>query len=157
MNSKSLPAIRGETLPTVMQRGTAPPSSNGTSPDEERGPDWRRIGSALLRFKWIVVLMTALGLGAAVAATRMLRPIYTAQSKVWVDVPDRRGERISDARGPIREGALLDADAWIELLRSYIVLDQVVRDLRLYLGVNRPAYREAFADIKKIETFRPGD
>ena len=152
MNSKSLPAIRGETLPTLVQRG------NGAqpAPDDERGPDWRRMGSALLRWKWVVVLMTALGLGAAFAATRMLRPIYTAQSKVWVDVPDRRGERFSDARGPIREGALLDADAWIELLRSYIVLDQVVRDLRLYLAVNRPADREAFADFQVLDTFRPG-
>ena len=48
-----------------------------------------------------------------------------------------------------REGALLDADAWIELLRSYIVLDQVVRDLRLYLGVPRPADREL------LPTFAP--
>jgi capsular exopolysaccharide synthesis family protein len=87
----------------------------------------------------------------------MLRPVYTAQAKVWVDVPDRRGERISDARGPIREGALLDADAWIELLRSYIVLDQVVRDLRLYLGVNRPADREMLTDFHVVDTFRPGD
>jgi len=100
--------------------------------------------------------MVTLGLGAAFAATRVLRPIYRAQANVWVDVPDRRGEGGSDARGPIRQGALLDADAWVELLRSYVVLDQVVRDLRLYLDVKRPSDRASLEGFRVSETFRPG-
>jgi len=110
----------------------------------------------LLRFKWLVALAVTLGLGAGFAATRVLRPVYRAQANVWVDVPDRRGENPSDARGPIRQGALLDADAWVELLRSYIVLDQVVRDLRLYLEVKRPADRPAFSGFDVADQFRPG-
>lgn len=141
------------------------PSTNGVGTanrgsihtDEERGPDWRRIASALLRFKWVVLLMVLLGLGAALAATRVLRPVYRAQANVWVDVPDRRGQSQSDARGPIRQGALLDADAWIELLRSYVVLDQVVRNQRLYLEVERPADRASFASFDVTDAFRPGD
>ena len=124
--------------------------------DEDAGLDWRRIASALLRFKWVVILMVILGLGAAAAATRVLRPVYRAQANVWVDVPDRRGDRGSDTRGPIRQGALLDADAWVELLRSYIVLDQVVRDLRLYLEVKRPVDRASFAGFGVSDVFRPG-
>jgi len=124
--------------------------------DEDAGLDWRRIASALLRFKWVVILMVTLGLGAAAAATRVLRPVYRAQANVWVDVPDRRGDRGSDTRGPIRQGALLDADAWVELLRSYIVLDQVVRDLRLYLEVKRPVDRASFAGFGVSDVFRPG-
>jgi succinoglycan biosynthesis transport protein ExoP len=100
--------------------------------------------------------MVALGLGAAIAATRVLRPVYRAQTNVWVDVPDRRGERGSDTRGPIRQGALLDADAWVELLRSYIVLDQVVRDLRLYVEVKRPSDRSSFLGFSVSDIFRPG-
>src|SRR2546422_582604 len=117
MISRPLPAIRSQPAPTIVQRGSPPDSPN--LPEEDAGLDWRRIASALLRFKWVMILMVALGLGAAVAATRVLRPVYRAQANVWVDVPDRRGERGSDARGPIRQGALLDADAWVELLRSY--------------------------------------
>jgi capsular exopolysaccharide synthesis family protein len=102
--------------------------------------------------------MVLVGLGAGIAATRVLRPVYKAQANVWVDVPARRGgEAASDARGPIRQGALLDADAWVELLRSYIVLDQVVRDLRLYLQVKRAADRAGFADFHVSDDFRPGD
>src|ERR1051325_6359935 len=144
MTSRPLPARRDST-PTLVRREPAP--ATPAYVDGQSGPDWRRIGSALLRFKWIVALMVLLGLGAAFAATRVMRPVYRAQTNVWVDVPDRRGESPSDARGPIRQGALLDADDWVELLRSYIVLDQVVRDQRLYLGVNRPAHRPGFATL----------
>src|SRR5437660_10719745 len=136
MISSPLPAPREQPTPALSRRGSRPDSANLL--EEEKGLDWRRIGNALLRFKWVVILMVVLGLGAAIGATRMLHPVYRAQANIWIDVPDQRGERGSDTRGPIRQGALLDADAWVELLRSYIVLDQVVRDLRLYLAVKRP-------------------
>jgi len=156
MNSRPLPAVRAQPTPSVLRRASPPHTPH--PPEGESGPDWRRIASALLRFKWVVLLMVVMGLGAAFAATRVLRPIYRAQANVWVDVPDRRGgESREDTRGPIRQGALLDADAWVELLRSYIVLDQVVRDLRLYLEVKRPADRPNFAGFRVIEAFRPGD
>lgn len=155
MNPKSLPAVRAQPASTVLRRASPPHISS--VPDAEAGPDWRRIASALLRFKWVVMLMVTLGLGAAVAATRVLRPVYKAQANVWVDVPDRRGESATDARGPIRPGALLDADAWVELLRSYIVLDQVVKDLRLYLEVKRPADLPNFSGFTVTDAFRPGE
>ena len=153
MTSKHLPAPRLPEAPApVVLR-----SRISTAPPEDAGPDWRRIASALWRFKWVVIVMVAAGLGAAVAATHLVRPVYVAQANVWVDVPDRRGGTGTDARGPIRQGALLDADAWVELLRSYIVLDQVVRDLRLYLEVKSPADRVGFAGFAVNDTFRPGD
>jgi capsular exopolysaccharide synthesis family protein len=154
MTSKLLPVPRLPEAPApLVLRSRAP-----AVPPEDAGPDWRRIASALWRFKWVVILMVAAGLGAAVAATHVLRPAYVAQANVWVDVPDRRGGGgPTDARGPIRQGALLDADAWVELFRSYIVLDQVVRDLRLYLEVKSPADRAGFAGFAVTDTFRPGD
>ena len=155
MNPRPLPAIRGPTAPTPLPRAT--PLQTSAISAEESGLDWRRIASALLRFKWVLILMVALGLAAAVAATRALHPVYRAQANVWIDVPNRRGTATSDARGPIRQGALLDADAWVELLRSYIVLDEVVRDLRLYLEVKRPIDRANFAGFGVSDTFRPGN
>jgi capsular exopolysaccharide synthesis family protein len=156
MIPKHLPAIRAQPDAVAALRRATPPSSPNLV-DEEAGPDWRRITSALFRFKWVVILMVVAGLGAAVAATRVLRPVYVAQSNVWIDVPDRRGGAGSDARGPIRQGALLDADAWVELLRSYVVLDQVVRDLRLYLEVKSPGDRGAFTNFGVSDAFRPGN
>lgn len=86
----------------------------------------------------------------------MLRPVYRAQANVWVDVPGRGGDRSADNRGPIRSVSLLEADDWVELLRSYIVLDQVVRDLRLYLSVKHPADRAIFSTFQVSDEFRPG-
>ncbi len=152
MISKYLPAMRVPDAATpVVLRSRTP-----TAAPEDAGPDWRRIASALWRFKWVVLLMVAAGIGAAVAATHVLRPVYVAQANVWVDVPDARRGGGTD-RGPIRPGALLDADAWVELLRSYLVLDQVVRDLRLYLGVKALGDRPGFAGFAVNDTFRPGD
>src|SRR5712691_2503984 len=152
MTSKHLPAPRlPEVSAPVVLRSRTP-----TPEPEDAGPDWRRIASALWRFKWVVILMVAAGIGAALAATRVLRPAYVAQANVWIDVPNRsNGDRGAD-RGPIRPGALLDADSWVELLRSYVVLDQVVRDLRLYLEVKSPGDRPGFAGFGVSETFRPG-
>ncbi len=140
-----------------VELGRVPSPHTPALSEEQAGPDWRRVASALLRFKWVVVLMVMLGLGGAFAATRVLRPIYRAQANVWVDVPDPRGNGGSDTRGPIRQGALLDADAWVELLRSYIVLDQVVRDMHLYVEVKRPSDRPSFDGFGVSESFRPGD
>ena len=162
MTPSSFPLIRNQPTGSV---ASAAPSSVGVrrggsdAPPEgaESGPDWHRIVSALLRFKWVVILALLLGLGAAFAATRVLPPVYRAQANVWVDVPDRRGENPSDARGPIRQGALLDADAWVELMRSYVVLDQVVKDQRLYLATKRASDRGNFVAFRVDDTFRPGD
>src|SRR6266566_4009709 len=157
MNPRHLPAIPDKPTPAMPALRLANPPHTATLAEAEAGPDWRRIASALLRFKWVVILMLVVGLAAAFAATRVLRPVYRAQANVWVDVPDRRGDAAADARGPIRQGALLDADAWVELLRSYIVLDQVVRDLRLYLAVKRLSDRANFIGFQVADTFRSGE
>src|SRR5207253_66737 len=81
MTPRPLPAIRGQSAPAVLRRGGA--SDRTSLPEEEAAPDWRRIVSVLLRFKWVVILMLALGLGAGFAATRVLRPVYRAQANVW--------------------------------------------------------------------------
>jgi capsular exopolysaccharide synthesis family protein len=160
MTPRPLPALRPDTAPTLVERLPAPvpPRRSETAfADDEHGPDWRRISSALLRFKWLVLAAIVAGLAAGFGATRMLRPVYRAQANVWIDVPNRSGgDRSADNRGPIRTAALLEADDWVELLRSYIVLDQVVRDLRLYLGVKRPAERAMFSTFNVTDQFRPG-
>jgi len=119
------------------------------SPDAEGGVDWRRISSALLRFKWLIAAVTFVGTVAGVGATRFLKPEYAAQAKIWIDVAGRRGPD----RGPtpIRPGQLLDPESWVDLLESYVVLDQVVRDERLFLSPS------SLADALALETFRVAD
>src|SRR2546422_8894438 len=124
------------------------------SPDAEGGVDWRRISSALLRFKWLIAVVTLVGTVAGVGATRFLKPQYSAQAKIWIDVEGRRGPE----RGPtpIRSGQLLDAESWVDLLESYVVLDQVVRDQRLYVSPNAPADAQAVAKLGVADQFQAG-
>src|SRR2546427_1017699 len=123
-------------------------------PDPEGGVDWQRVLGAVVRFKWLILLITLLGTAAGVAATRFLRPIYLAQATIWIDQMDRRGA--DRGPGPIRSGDLLDPGAWVDLLRSYVVLDQVVRDQRLFLVVPRPADHAALATFGVAEQYQPG-
>ncbi len=117
----------------------------------EDAPDWRRYGSAVLRYRWWIVGLTALGVLGGAAASRLLRPRYLAQATVWMQTSERRGVE----RGPIGADQLLEASAWVDLLKSYVVLDQVVRERRLYLRIDT-RHRDAFAQFTVRDAFRPG-
>ncbi|HEV8400320.1 MAG TPA: polysaccharide biosynthesis tyrosine autokinase [Gemmatimonadales bacterium] len=148
--SKHLPAARPPGVPApVMPRARTPAADS-----DDPGPDWRRVSAALWHYKWVVFLCSVLGIAGGIAATRALRPTYIAQATVWIDVPDNRRE--PDRAGPIRQGGLLTQDAWIDLLRSYVVLDHVVREQRLYLELMSIEDTARFAGFGATDTFRPG-
>jgi uncharacterized protein involved in exopolysaccharide biosynthesis len=50
---------------------------------EDGGIDWRRVATALARYRWLVALVTVLGTGAGFLATRFLDPLYVAQARIW--------------------------------------------------------------------------
>jgi capsular exopolysaccharide synthesis family protein len=152
MASDNLPAIRVQAAPAI---APATPPRFLAAAAEETGLDWRRVASALWRFKWVMLLTVALGTAGGVGATRFLRPEYLAQATVWVDLPDRRG--VADRSGPLRPGQLLDAESWLDLLKSYVVLDAVAREQRLYLGLKSPEDTAVFTGFRVAEDFRPGD
>ena len=151
MTSKHLPAARVPVVPApVVPRPRTPAADT-----DEPGPDWRRISRALWQYKWVVFLFSVLGTAGGIAATRALRPTYVAQATVWIDVPDNHRE--PDRAGPIRQGGLLASDAWIDLLRSYVVLDHVVREQRLYLELKSIEDTARFAGFGVTDSFRPGE
>ncbi|HEX2188624.1 MAG TPA: polysaccharide biosynthesis tyrosine autokinase [Longimicrobiaceae bacterium] len=113
----------------------------------------RRYFTALARYKWIVLGVVAVGTAAGAYATRFVQPEYKAEATIWIQ-QEARG---ADARGPIRASGLLAANAWVELLRSYTVLDHVVRQERLYLQPGSPADSAAFSGFALRERFRPGE
>jgi succinoglycan biosynthesis transport protein ExoP len=123
-------------------------------PEPEGGLDWQRVSSALLRFKWLIVIVTLVGTAAGVVAARFLSR-YAAQATIWIDQSqsERRG---GTDRGPIRPGQLLDPQAWVDLLKSYVVLDQVVHDQRLFLSLESRADQPAFVGFQVSELYRPG-
>ncbi|HEY0304912.1 MAG TPA: GNVR domain-containing protein, partial [Longimicrobiales bacterium] len=126
--------------------GAASPFNSG--PPAAKGGIGRYLAT-LGRFKWWALLILALGTGTGVVLSRLVKPTYLVQSKIWIDGG-------STARGPIEEGQLMGTNSWIDLLKSYAVLDYVVETQRLYLEVD-PAHNRVFNTFALKERFRPGD
>ena len=61
----------------------------------------------------------------------------------------------ADARGPIGSNQLFEAYAWVNLLRSYVVLDEVARDRRFYLK-HAAVDKAVFASFIVGQEFQPG-
>ena len=114
--------------------------------------DWRRGWAALVRFRWLIAAVVFAGTLFGVALTRVVQPAYVTQATVWIDESGRPGAE----QGPMRPAQLLAPQAWMDLLRSYAVLESVARSERLYLDVDNPARDGAFAGFGVGERYRPG-
>jgi succinoglycan biosynthesis transport protein ExoP len=140
-------------LPVVSSQPTAPvpylPQGGGYG-GEEPGTDWRRYWAAVRRYRYWVVLVTALGLAGGVAATRMMKPQYLTQATIWIEGGS------NNPRGPIRPEQVMEAAGWVDMLHSYVVLDQVVRNMRLYLQPGNAEDSTALANLILADRFRPG-
>ncbi len=128
----------------------APRVSRHIGQDSEEGPDFRRYLAAVLRYKWLVATFSILGGAAGMAAARLAKPEYSAQATIWI-------ENAAGNRGPIRAAQLLGGLGWADLLKSYVVLDVAVRDLKLYLEHESPGDTAVFESFSLRERFRPGD
>ncbi len=118
------------------------------SDDEEPGLDLQRILAALLRYRWIIVASAVLGTVAGFIGSRLQTPDYQAQATIWV-------EQGAGNRGPIEQNELMQNTNWLDLIKSFIVLDSVVRQQRLYLST-RNEDRDAFRSFTLKERFQPG-
>ena len=123
----------------------------GLDPDEEgSGFDVGRLVAAVLRFKWLVVLGTILGtMGSGIGWFRTDLE-YVAQASLWIQGAEGRS-------GPISGGNLLTASSWIDLLRSFTVLNAVVIDNGLFLTVPETIFSPAFSSLELEERVVPGN
>ncbi len=130
--SNQLPSLPDQ-QPDELIRSAPPqapaPYAAGSPPAAEPALNWRRYVSALLRYKWLILLVALLGTAAGVGISRLLPAQYWASATIWIENPAPEAAR----GGPIRSGQLLGSQAWVELLRSYAVLGHVAREQRLFL------------------------
>jgi capsular exopolysaccharide synthesis family protein len=77
----------------------------------------------------VLIVAATLGLGAGFAAYNMVEPEYAVSGSFWVN----REQGDSELSGPIRQGELMNSAAWLELMRTFEVLEPVVMEERLYL------------------------
>jgi polysaccharide biosynthesis transport protein len=128
-------------------------SEPGLDGQQQHGPmSLKRVLQSGMRYRWLIVGIFAAGTVGSLIATRYVTYRYAAESTFWFDVAST-GEQ---TRGPIASSGLLQNDAWIELLRSYSVLDYVVREERLFLE-HSSSDASLFANFQIDNMFRPGD
>lgn len=132
--------------------GPAPEMAGDPLSHAPSGPDWERCFAALRRYRWWIAVATVVGTALGVAVARQVRPEYLAEAMLWVDWSRR--DRAGPA--PIESGELLRSYNWVDLVKSYAVLEPAVRELRLYV---RPAEAEdapLFASFRVEGDFQPG-
>jgi capsular exopolysaccharide synthesis family protein len=119
---------------------------------EGQGLDIRRYVAAVFRYRWLVLAVLVLGTGAGVVATRFVKPTYVTEATILVP------ERVQgNQAGPIQPDVLFQTFGWVELIKtSYIVLDDVVRNLRLYVEFESGEDSVAFSTFGLKDRFRPG-
>jgi polysaccharide biosynthesis transport protein len=142
-----------EILPAVLAQSPALAAAM-QPPDEEEAPlDLRRYRAALFRYKWLVVVCALAGAAAGFGLTKVQKPKYMAQATIWI----QQGKAGGAQTGPIQQGQLLESFAWQDLVRSYVVLDEVVRQMHLFLEPKVPADSTALSGLQLTERFRPGE
>jgi capsular exopolysaccharide synthesis family protein len=156
MSMSHLPLPPGSTPPVMVPPSPPPLSTEWGGAEPDGGVDWRRVVSAILRFKWVICGVTLLGTIASFGAARFIRPQYGAQATIWIDATERERWGQGQDRGPIRQGQLLDPQAWVDLLKSYVVLDHVVLGQRLFVSPKSRADERLLSTFQVTGQYRPG-
>lgn len=106
------------------------------------------------RYKWAFAAIVAAGVLIGFVATRFIKPEYTAATTIWIEEGSARSP--GGDYGPIRQQALVTDYAWQHLLRSFEVLEPVVRETRMYLRPADPADSLAFRGFEVADDVVPG-
>ena len=130
---------------------SAPPMLRGSaSTQESEGVPWARYIDALKRHVLVIVAIVAAGSVLGMFAARRVQPVYDVQSTVWI------ASGASSQTGPIRPAQLLPATSWVELLRSFAIIDPVVRQLKLNVSYKLPGDSIFFTGFESLPSLRPG-
>ena len=130
-----------------------PAEPMGGPVETSEGVNWARILAALARYKWLILIISGLGLGAGVLSTRFITPEYQVGATIFIT---DGGGQTQDRNGPIRASSLLQAAGWVELLRSFAVVDPVVRRLKLYVIPKSGRDVPLFDSLFLAPRYRPG-
>lgn len=127
--------------------GPAPaPPQQGSTLSEQLVRTW----AAVRRYKWLILAILAIGSSAGFALTRLVKPKYSVMGSLML-------ARNSSGQGPITSpGLISDPNAWADLVRSFIVLDQVVERLKLHVSPHVAADTAIVSSLVPTQMLRPG-
>jgi polysaccharide biosynthesis transport protein len=122
-------------------------------PDTGGSARLKRYLAGARRHAWLIVVVSLLGTGATLFGIRYVPRSYLAEATLWLEGSISGDDR----RGPLGSPELLRNEAWVELMRSWTVLDYVVQQEKLYLDY-RARDRDLMRSFDVLPTgFRTGD
>lgn len=134
-----------------MQQWSPPPQGGGGGATASE--QLTRSVSAIKRYKWLVLAILAVGSSAGVVLTRFVDPKYDVSASIWIATTTKPG----GFQGPVSAPGLVNSDvAWLELARSYSVLDKVVGKLALYVTPDDAADTLAVRQLFPSDSLQPG-
>ena len=137
--------MRAATLPAAV-------TSRGGATGET---DWQHYFGAVRRRKWTVIAITLLGTAVGLFASRLVHPPYSATALLWFETKDRAAAA-RDPRSASEADELLNPSGWIDLVESNAVLEEVVRQRRLYLRPQNLGDSSLLATLQLDGTPVPG-
>src|SRR2546430_8406779 len=117
--------------------------------------DWEHYFGAVRRRKWTVIAITLLGTTVGLFASRLVHPPYSATALLWFETKDRAAAA-RDPRSASEADELLNPSGWIDLVESNAVLEEVVRQRRLYLRPQNLGGSSLLATLQLDGTPVPG-
>jgi succinoglycan biosynthesis transport protein ExoP len=152
MPANLVPADPNNGMPSAYQPGgaawgpPAPMAPATTTLSEQLG----RFSSAIRRYKWLILAVVAIGSSIGFALTRLVPPKYRVDGSILI-------RKSNPGSGPIAApGLISDPASWVDLTRSFIVLDQVVQRLGLYVEPSNWQDSSRVKDLRPSGTLIPG-
>lgn len=156
--SANLVPSSANTAAAPRQDGYAPMPQWGGAPAPQQpqggvGDQVARSISAIKRYKWLVLSVIAVGSAAGFTLTRFVDPKYDVAASIWIAATPRP----NGALGPVAAPGLVNSDvAWMELARSFSVLDKVVGKLALYVYPDVAGDTLVVRDLFPSDSLQPG-
>lgn len=102
------------------------------------------------RYRWLILSIFVVGSAAGVAATRLVQPKYRVNATIWIS-------KGGGPNGPVQSPGIISNDlAWQDLARSFIVLDNVVSRLALYVTPKEARDAAVFRDLHPTDQLKSG-
>lgn len=131
---------------------SAPPEGWGNGPTlAPPSSSLERPAAAIRRYKWLFVAIVLLASAGGAVATKYVKPDYEVNATLWIS-----SQTPQEAGGPIRSRELLNPTAWVDLLKSYKIVDAVVRQLALYVEPDKDSDTGFLRGLSLGDRYLPG-
>jgi capsular exopolysaccharide synthesis family protein len=126
--------------------------SRGQGWSEPEGIPWARYLDVIKRHALLIIGLTVAGSALGFVLAKRVDALYNVQATVWIN-NERPGNTLT---GPIRVQRQITSTSWVELLRSYALVDPIVERLRLNVTYSQSKDSVLFRSFESLSLLQPG-